>query len=249
MLGSQYGALADNRKNTGHLRFEVTEKSLSNWQKFFQTGILHQPSPKERPDEFLIDGTNVDAMERACRKKENSDNWYAFYHLGLGYFQKKEYEKAAEAFEKSDFLTPNAWAKHGLSCADLKLGRREESIRTILLGMKSCKEVSYLKEGFRILAEQKAFQELCDFYRTLGEKEQKIGKLQYFYALSLFRLGKCEEALSILDTDGGIKMEDIREGEPSVQELWEDAYRAVYGKSGIVPYQYCFRTSEEEEKT
>lgn len=101
--------------------------------------------------------------------------------------------------------------------------------------MKSCKEVSYLKEGFRILAEQKAFQELCDFYRTLGEKEQKIGKLQYFYALSLFRLGKYEEALSILDTDGGIKMEDV--------------YKAVYGKPGIVPYQYCFRTSEEEEGT
>lgn len=243
--GKQHGALREPGKNTKHLRFELESEALRKWNDFFQTGILHQPDPAVRPDEFMIDQADIAFMERACGRMENAGNWYAFYHLGLGYFVKGAYECAIKAFEKSDLLEPNPWARHAMSCAYLKVGAREESVRSILAGMKlRSEDPSYLKEGFRILTHNRAFGELCGFYRTMEKKEQEIGKLKYYYTFALARMGKYADALYLLEQDKGIEIEDIREGETSVQDLWEESYEMVHGEKGKVPYRYQFRMSE-----
>ena len=48
------------------------------------------------PEEFLIDETNVDFLE--AHMEENAQNWYAYYQLGLGYYRKEDYEKAAKIY-------------------------------------------------------------------------------------------------------------------------------------------------------
>lgn len=244
--GKQHGALKERGKNTKHLQFELESEALRKWRDFFQTGVLHQPDPAVRPDEFMIDQANTAFMEQACERKENNGNWYAFYHLGLGYFVRGEYERAAKALEKSDLLEPNPWARHAMSCAYLKLGDREKSVRSILSGMKLWpNDPSYLKEGFRILTHNGAFEELCCFYKTLEKREQEIGKVRYYYASALARMGKYADALYLLEQDGGIEIEDIREGETSVQDLWEESYEMIHGEKGKVPYRYHFRMSGE----
>ena len=243
--GKLYDAENRPRKNSAHLHFETDSESHRNWQQFFRTGILHQPDTARRPDEFPIDRTNLPFMEDACRKPENAANWYAFYHLGLGYFQNKNYTSAVAAFEKSDCLAQNAWAKHGLSCAYLKLGNTQDSVRSILDGMNlRTTDASYLKEGFRILAQNNAFELLLDFYETLGQAEKQIGKLRYYQALALFKTGKPEESLALLRENGGIEMDDTREGENLFQQLWEDLTRTLYGTPLPAPTVYTFRTSE-----
>lgn len=243
--GRQYGAMELQRKNTSHLQFELTSENLLKWKDFFETGILHNSSPNDRPDEFMIDRTNVSLMEQACLKEENKQNWYAFYHLGLGYFDSKEYERAIRAFERSCSLAQNPWARHALSCSYMKMGNRDESVYNILEGMKvRRKDTSYLKEGFRILIQNEAFESLCDFYKLLEGQEQEIGKLKFYYAFALAKLGNYTDALHILEQNGGIELEDIREGEGSIQELWEEATEIVRGTVTAVPYIYNFRTSQ-----
>lgn len=243
--GKQHGALAAQRKNSLHLQFELTAESLLKWQDFFRTGILHCPNPDDRPDEFMIDGTNVLFMEQACRRRENAENWYAFYHLGLGYFQLGEYDRAVRALEKSDSLAPNPWARHGLACAWLKLGNRDASSGNILNGMQMRKkDPSYLKEGFRILAHNEDYSMICDFYGRLEKQEQEIGKLKYYYAFALARQGKYENAFALLEENGGIELADIREGENGVQTLWEETYEALYGEKKAAPYRYNFGAVE-----
>lgn len=58
--GSGYGALKKQGRMTEHLDFAVREDSLEKWKSFFETSILHCPEPLQRPDEFLIDGTNAE---------------------------------------------------------------------------------------------------------------------------------------------------------------------------------------------
>ena len=72
----------------------------------------------------MIDQADIAFMEQACGRMENAGNWYAFYHLGLGYFVKGAYECAIKAFEKSDLLEPNPWARHAMSCALFKGGSK-----------------------------------------------------------------------------------------------------------------------------
>lgn len=244
--GKQHGALAKQGKSTAHLRFEPESESLLKWQAFFRTGILHQPDPNERPDEFMIDQSNLSFMEQACQRKENAENWYAFYHLGLGYFVSGAYSRAVKALLTSCDRAENPWARHALACAYRKLGYHSASVDHILSGMRlRTEDLSYLKEGFRILFLNEAFDSLCDFYDHLGKPAREIGKLKYYRASAAARLGQYKKALSLLEDDGGIETEDVREGENSLEELWEEVSVAVYGEKKPVPYRYNFKTSED----
>ena len=91
--GRGYGAMEEHGRGVSHLEFEVQEKSLEKWKRFFETGILHCPDPLEVPDEFMITGENLSFLKKNILEK-NSHNWYAFYHLGIGYFVSGKYKKA-----------------------------------------------------------------------------------------------------------------------------------------------------------
>lgn len=67
--------MKDHSRLEGHLKYETTE-SLKKWEKFFETGLLHEPAPEEIPDEFLINEDNLDFL-LATLDKQNKDNWYA----------------------------------------------------------------------------------------------------------------------------------------------------------------------------
>ena len=257
--GSGYGALKKDRQNSVHLEFRVQTDSLKRWTAFLETGVLHEPAPLEKPDEFLIQGNAVfqnpteknkpDTDQELWAKlasERNQNNWYAHYHLGLGWFDAGNYEEAQKEFEKSCDLRENPWAFHGQSCAALLSGDNQTAGRTILLGMNMVREqrsyrIAYFKEGFRILNRSHNFEEICRFYETLEPSVQLEGRLRLYYISALHSLGQEEKAWELLEENGGLQLDDIREGEVSVADLWEELYRNLYGEEGELPYQYDFR--------
>lgn len=237
--GSGYGALAVHGESTKHLEFTEGTSEFEDWKRFFDTGVLHCPSQMETPDEFMIDETNVDFLE-AHMGEENSQNWYAYYQLGLGYYCRKDYEKAAKAFEDSLKLKESAWALHGLSCVKLMQNDREQAGTYILQGMAfKRRELSYLKEGFRILLLCGKYEELCRFYRKLDKEEQEDSRLKFGYVQALHGLKQDKKALDLLESKGGLVPDDIQE-EDSLGEIWKELYRNVYKKEGKIPYKFNF---------
>ena len=252
--GSVYGALAEHGEGTKHLKFfgestgqtqsEISkeEESLKNWKYFFETGILHCPQPLETPDAFLIDETNVDFLK--VHMEENAQNWYAHYQLGLGYYRREDYEKAEKAFVTSLKLKESAWAFHGLSCVKLMQNDKDQAGAYILQGMVfKRKELSYLKEGFRILLLAEKYEELSRFYRKLDKEEQEDGRLKLGYVQALYGLKQDKKALDLLESKGGLIPDDIREGEDSLGEIWQELYQSVYKKEGKLPYKFNFHAN------
>ena len=121
--GSGYGALKKQGKLSEHLEFTVKEESLEKWRTFFETSKLHCPPPSLRPDEFLIDGDNLD----------------------------------------------------------------------------------------------------------------------FYLIRALYHLGKDKEAYELLEQNGGLEMEDIREGEDSLAQLWSGLYQNLYGEKKEIPHKYNFK--------
>ena len=252
--GSGYGALAVHGESTKHLEFSMKavnesqaenskeEAVLEKWKHFFETGILHCPKPLEAPDEFMIDETNVDFLE--AHMEENAQNWYAYYQLGLGYYRKEDYGKAEKAFEDSLKLRESAWAFHGLSCVKLMQNEKDQAGRYILQGMAfERKELSYLKEGFRILLLAEKYEELSHFYRKLDKEEQEDSRLKLGYVQALHGLKQDKKALDLLESKGGLIPEDIREGEDSLGEVWKELYKSVYKKEGKLPHKFNFQAN------
>ena len=240
--GSGYGALAAHGEGTKHLAFTEETSDLENWKRFFETGILHCPSQMDAPDEFIIDEENVDFLE--AHMEENAQNWYAYYQLGLGYYRRGDYEKAGRAFEESLKLKESAWAFHGLSCVKLAQGEKEQAGDCILQGMAfKRKELSYLKEGFRILLLAEKYEELSRFYRKLDKEEQEDSRLKLGYVEALHGLKQDKKALDLLESKGGLVPDDIREGEDSLGDIWMELYRSVYKKEGKLPYKFNFHAN------
>ena len=92
------------------------------------------------------------------------------------------------------------------------------------------KELSYLKEGFRILLLSGKYEELSRFYRKLDKEEQEDGRLKLGYIQALHGLKQDKKALDLLESKGGLIPDDIRVGEDSLGEIWQELYESVYKK-------------------
>lgn len=211
--GSGYGALETRSRRTAHLEFQLEEASLLRWKHFFETGILHCPDPEEEPDQFLITEKNVNFLE-AHMEEKNQNNWYAHYHLGLGYYIQKRYEEAKKELLISQELKKNPWALHGLACIGLMVGKTEEATAYIEEGIKMRPEsVSYLKDGFKILHLCQQYETVIAIYEQLSGDMQAVGKIRLCYIDALRQTGEDEQACRLLEEGGGLEIPDIREGE------------------------------------
>ena len=54
-------------------------------------------------------------------------------------------------------------------------------------------------------------------------------------------LGEDKKAYELLEENGGLVIEDIREGEDSVAQLWSELYESQHGEKAAVPYRYDFK--------
>ena len=193
------------------------------------------------PDQFLIDENHIAFLKESITK-ENKENWYAYYQLGLGYYTQGKYKKAKKELNKSLVLAENPWALHALSCTALLMNDTVHASEYCVKGMRMRpSDQSYLKEGFKILSLCKADKILCDFYEAMDSKEQQIQRIRFYYISALHRLGKDEKAYQLLEQNGGIELEDIREGEDSIAQLWSELYQNLYGKKEAIPHKYNFK--------
>lgn len=239
--GSGYGALKERGKWSEHLEFVLGSDSLKNWKHFFETGVLHQPEAGGRPDEFLVDKENLEFLVRTL-DEGNKENWYAHYHAGLGYFQEEKYEESEKFLLKSWKLLKNPWSCHGLACVNLLKERKEDAVKWVIRGLEMEHEnISFLKENVKILSLCRANKEIVDFMERQDSEIQQVGKLKFYYISALHKLGEDKRAYELMEEDGGLLIDDIREGEDSIAQLWSELHESLYSKKISAPYQYDFK--------
>ena len=103
------------------------------------------------------------------------------------------------------------------------------------------KDVSYLKEGMKLLFQCGSYEAIKQIYNELSADMQSVGKLKFLYISVLHALGEDGRAYALLEENGGLEMEDIREGEDSIAQLWAELTESVTGEKEEVPYRYDFK--------
>lgn len=239
--GSSYGALKQHGNLAEHLEYVLEKDTLKKWKNFFETGKLYEPETEEAPDEFLIDAENLGFLQDTL-KRENQDNWYAFYQAGIGVFAVEDFPCAEHYLLRSWERKHNPWACHGLACVCLLSDREEEAADWMEKGLSiENRRVSYLKEALKILGLCKEYGRLIRWYENLDKNTREIGKLKYYYIHALHKTGEDKKAYELLEENGGLVIDDIREGEDSVASLWSELYENLFGVKKSVPYRYDFK--------
>lgn len=239
--GSGYGAMVKHGPWTEHLEFIAEKDSLKQWKNFFETGILQEPPANQPPDEFMIDKSNLSFLVDTL-KTVNKENWYAYYQAGIGCFEEEYYQHGEKFLLESWKLKENPWACHGLACTYFLTDQKKKAAEWMKRGLYMAENrISYLKEGLKILSLCGAYKAAADIYESQDREIQEVGKLKYYYIHALHMLGEDKKAYELLEENGGLVIDDIREGEDSVAQLWSELYESQHGEKATVPYRYDFK--------
>lgn len=246
--GNGYGALENALRSyrgesqlSSHLDFGTLSSQYKEWMDFLETGHFPEKDPLEVPYDFMADDTFYKKLKETIQTI-NHQNWYAFYQLGLYYFQNNNIDASTECFIESMTLEPNPWAYHGLSVIYLKNQKNHGAIEFILKGYEMRKDdLSYLKETLKILLLVKGYEEIKKLYHTLPKDFAEESRVLFDYLIALARTGQEKEVLDYLN-EHHLVLEDLRECETSLGSLWEEVYERVNGDKGTLPKKYNYHS-------
>lgn len=245
--GSGYGALKNEERKlqgmnglSAHLDFGHCQEQQQLLANFLKTGLLHQPDANDVPGCFLYGDPYFKRLTETI-DGANKGNWYAHYLLGLLYYTKGIHTHALNCFKESLKLLENPWTYHALASLYVVTHQTEDALTAIMTGLSMRPDdLSYVKDGFKIALLCGGEKEILTLHDQLPESIQADSRVQFYYILCLSRTGKAKEAYDLLCKDGGLVVDDIREGEDSIGTLWEQLHKELFGGESIIPHQFNF---------
>ena len=164
------------------------------------------------------------------------------YHLALNYMARGRNREAESCFIESIQQKENAWSRYGLASLLCLEGREyERAVSVMEQGlMERAGDLSYIKEGFRVLARCGGYDALIRVYEQLPEEVASESRVVLEYIMALYRIGSFRKAYELLTADGGLVAADLREGENSIADLWLDLRRALNMPEEEVPHVFDF---------
>ena len=213
----------------------------NEWTHLLTKGSFVTADPDQIPGDFQCAAVYYEQLKKAV-KTTDSENWYAYYHLGLMHWFHGKHKKARKMLERSLALQPSAWAYHGL--AVLTFSDRDQRISYIQKGLALCNfDLSYVKEAFRILLLEEAFSELLDCYNHLPEQIQTERRIHFCYLTALSKTGQYKKGYDLLMREPDYVLDDIREGEDSIGSLYSALYEGVFGEApNEIPAHWNFNS-------
>ena len=245
--GSSYGALnryakdKSGEKNlSSHLDFGKITGPALQWKHLIDHGVFDIPDPSKKPEDYLCSKTLYEALVLSVEDK-NKGNWYAYYQIALYDFWKSDYQRAKSMFQHSNALNSNAWNLHGLAVVSLVDSAVEDASEYIKEGLALVpSDISYIKETFRILQICEHYEDILEVFEVLDREARSNKRLTYSYCLALYKTGMNQKAWDLMTSDGGLILEDTREGQNVVADLYRLVSKALFGRDGEVPENIDF---------
>lgn len=230
---------------SGHLDFSVQPGSpalseeYGKLAEFLKTGIFPESPAADAPYDFLADDTLHNRLAETI-ETVNKNNWHAWYQLGLSFYVKGDTRRAKEYFLASIGITENPWAFHALAVSELQSGNEKQAAAYITSGYSYRKhDLSYAKETWKILLLCRSYNTIISLYETLPEEFREESRIRFGYLQALSHAGREREVLDYLEHTDFV-LDDLREGEHALSELWRPVYKKVHGKDGELPQRYNF---------
>ena len=217
---------------SGHLPFGDLEDEQLLWARFLKNGCLDEPDAAVPPASYMVQDEWFVRLRQTV-KQADKYNWNAWYHLGICWYARDEYELAGECFEASLSLQPSTWAYHALACTRFSQGNVQEGANLMEKALERRRNDAMLaKEALRLCAQFGAYETMLTMYDILDGTAKKQPLIQAYYAVALANTGALEEARTILERDGGLVIDDIREGDDLIAETYIQIMRQLAAREG-----------------
>lgn len=225
--GDGWGALESLRRElegeaplSRHLDFGTPGPEQAHWKRLLEEGRLGEADPEQAPISWMEEDAFASRLAKAVEGEERY-NWYAWLHHGMICLQKRRFDEARAALERSVELQRNAWALYGLSILAETLGYPKQAgtlARDASLLLPG--DLSLAKEAMRRLCTAGLYDETLRLEAQYAPSIQANGRVKFYKACALAYTGKLDEAEELLCGNGGLIINDMREGEITMTDLW-----------------------------
>jgi hypothetical protein len=165
---------------------------------------------------FMVQSEWKDLLEKAV---ETSPNWLACLHLGLMRHYTGDTIAAQQAWSQSLALKRSPWALRNLGMLALAADQMDIAVEYYLEAIHMAPDLLPLAvECGKAFIEANCHQEWIDLLPSFSDSMRARGRMRLLEARARLALGQIAEAGEIIETLPVI--EDIREGELSLSQLW-----------------------------
>ena len=227
-----------------YLDFSSQDSRQRSWYEFLRTGILPEPEEGQYPDYDPSGDMWLNLLEKSV-KRDSGRNWYAYYCISLLQWQSGRIDLAEKAIRKSLRCKETACAEYVQAVYRHSQNDCREAVRSIDRGLEIDKcELSYVKAAICLLDSCKAWEKLLAQVSLLQEKMKNHPRIELCCVKSLYHMKHYKIAMMLLEKDGGLKLDDVREGEIAMGTLWSDLSYELTHERKPVPYQFNFNATD-----
>ena len=254
--GSGWGALERLRRETiGEPPFAgdgliFDDASLTSaqapWVHVLEHGEFPDADPTVAPSGYVIQPAWRELLERSVQvdpeQGAEEATWFAWLHLGVMRYASGEVERAREAWERSMTVCANPWAARNLALVAWEVGRLDEATARYVQALQMAPTLLPLmiECGQKLIAMGRAqtWLDLLDVASADGQVQEmaglrRAGRIRLLEGQAALATGDLDRVASLFD--GTLVVDDLREGEVSLSQLWHDYHMQRLSRLEGVP--------------
>lgn len=198
-------------------------RDQQSWLSLVRKGTIPTPAPALPPSSYTV-GPEWRALLEAAEP-----TWFTQFHLGVNRYHDGDLAGAREAWERSLECAENAWALRNLAVLDTDPARTADLYARAHALSPRLRPLT-IEAVTALIAAGRAGDALAVIDR-LGPADRWHGRIRLLECRAALDGGHLSRAKRVLDT--GLVVDDLREGEDSLDALWWD-YHERMNPSGAV---------------
>ena len=227
-----------------YLDFGDLGQEQMDWLELLEKGSLPVQKDDEFPQSWMLQRQWTDLLEKA------PDSHEKFLHLAAICVATDRIEQAKAAALQALKFSHSVGALFVLAQAERLLGNDPGWADALIEAQKLCSgDIPLVRETLAAALAANKLQQVVEIYENLPSNMAKDGRTSMLCACALVGMGEIDRAEQLLYRDGGLVVEDIRECEESLPQLYLNIERAKAQRAGRsfdrdiikVPRQFDFR--------
>lgn len=254
--GAGWGRLENLRRKAqgesvlcGHLEFGETGEAQNEWETLLETGSFKKEEA-DMPVSWMLQPEWTALIENA------PDSHKKYLHLAAISFAERKLD-GAEIYCKKALEYNRASAALFVMAQICRLKEDNEAAAEYSLEAYKLRpeDISLAREMMLLHLTAEQYETMIKVYENAPQCIKNDGRVTMYYSFALLRSGNTEEADRILNADGGICVDDIREGEITITDLYLEIEEAKAKAAGVhfsrgnadVPRKFDFRMFVEKK--
>jgi hypothetical protein len=215
------------------------------WVGLLHDGALPSAEPDATPSSYMVQAEWRTMLEHAVREGRGA-HWLAWLHLGVMRYHIGDREGARRAWEESLERTKTPWALRNLAVLAREDGRLGDAAELYVAACRMRPSLLPLAvECGRTLIQAERPDAWLELLDELPDAVRSVGRVRLLQAQAALAVGDFEVVKHVFA--GKPVVDDMREGEVSLSQLWFDYHERRLSAAESVPIDDALRARVRQE--